>query len=468
MNRGKELAKNSLIIAIGRVSTQFISFLLLPLYTTLLSVKEYGIVELISTLVQLLIPITSLMIDQGVFRHLLVCKTAKDKRRTISSAFFILTGLNALFLLILNFVMPFVNITYKNWVPSILVATSYSNFFLQIARGEKKSSDYALGSFICSVSTIVLNLFCIAWLRMGAVGMLIASFSANVICSIFLFMKLKIYQNISLKNIDRVLAIKELKYSVPLVPNQLSLWVMNSSDRIIVTFILGTAANGILAVSHKFPSIFMSLFNIFLLAWHETGAVHYYDDDRDDFFSGMIEKMITIFSTLCMGIIVILPIVFNWFVNPAYNEAYFNIPIYLIASLFNVIVGLLGVVYVAANKTFEIAKTTMIAAVLNIIINLLLIKSIGLYAASISTLIGYLVTMIYRIVDTKKYLKIKYNIKQYTIVIIGMLSCIYIYYLNDRRISFLVLPIFILLSLYINRSTAVEVFKFIKLKLGRI
>ena len=60
-NRGKELARNTFIITLGRVSTQFISFILLPLYTSKLSVSEFGTVDLISTIVQLLIPVMILI-----------------------------------------------------------------------------------------------------------------------------------------------------------------------------------------------------------------------------------------------------------------------------------------------------------------------------------------------------------------------------------------------------------------------
>lgn len=334
--------------------------------------------------------------------------------------------------------------------------------FLQIARGLKKTVDYAVGSFICSFVTIVLNVLCIAFIKMGAEGMLVATFGGNVICCIFLFLKLNIYKYISIKVYDKKIILAELKYSVPLVPNQLSLWVMNSSDRLIVSIILGTAANGILAVTHKFPAIFMTFFNIFQLAWHETGAIHYFDEDRDVFFSQTIEKIITIFSTFCIGIIVCLPIVFSWFVNSAYNEAYLNIPIYLVASLFNVIVGLLGVVYVATKKTIEIAKTTFIAAAINIVVNLLFVKYLGLYAASISTFVGYLLTMIYRIVDTKKYLNIKFNIKQCIFIIIILTGSIIIYYLKNRILSMILLPFFIIGAFILNKDIVIALVKYMK------
>ena len=398
MSRIKDLAKNTLIITIGRISTQFITFLLLPLYTALLTTEEYGTVDLITTLVQLFIPIVSLMIDQGVFRYLLSSENENTKKEVISNAFFLLLGLNFVFIIIYLLLLPLITVKYKIWILLILVITAFSNLFLQISRGLKKTFDYALGSFICSLITITLNVLCIAFIKMSAVGMLLATFIGNVVCCIYLFFKLEINKYLSLSSVNKKTLLNELKYSIPLIPNQLSLWVMNSSDRLIVSFILGTAANGILAVSHKFPAIFMTFFNIFQLAWHETGTVHFFDKDRDDFFSKTIEEIMLLFSTLCMCIIIVLPIVFNLFVNSSYNEAYYNIPIYLIASLLNVMVGLLGVVYVATKKTFEIAKTTIIAALINIIVNIILIKYIGLYAASISTFMGYFITMIYRII----------------------------------------------------------------------
>lgn len=466
MSRARELTRNTFIITLGRVSTQFISFLLLPLYTALLTTEEYGTVDLITTLVQLLIPIMSIMIDQGAFRYLLNCETENDKKRTITSAFAVLICTSVICLIIFGIISVFVTNPYKIWLLLILIATAFSHLFLQIARGLKHTGDYALGSFVCSVPTIALNVLCIAFLKMGAVGMLIATFLGNLACSLFLFYKLKIYKYLGVKYIDKGVAKDELKYSSPLVPNQLSLWVMNSSDRLIVSFILGTAANGLLAVSHKFPTIYMTFFNVFQLAWHETGAIHYFDEDRDEFFSGMIHKLVSIFSTLCMCVLVALPLVFNILVRGSFSDAYYNIPIYLVAFLFNVVIGILGVVYVATKKTAEIAKTTMLAAAINFVVHIALINYIGLFAASLSTFVGYLVTMIYRIIDTKKYLKIKYNVVQFSIISIALVLCTYIYYLRNKIVSLIFLPFFIAFVLLFNKQLVKEGWNFLNEKIG--
>ena len=467
MDRSKELTKNTFIITLGRISTQFITFLLLPLYTALLSTEEYGTVDLITTLVQFIIPVMSLMVDQGVFRYLLNCDDEQDKRETISSGFFALLGTSAITVVLYGLIIClFVVRPYMLWLLLILIITAFSNFFLQVARGLKHTGDYALGSFVCSASTIILNVLCIAFLRMGAVGMLIATFMGNVICCVFLFFKLRIGSYVRISSVKKTTVIDELKYSVPLVPNQLSIWVMNSSDRVIVTFFLGAAANGILAVSHKFPAIYMSFFNMFQLAWHETGAVHFYDEDRDQFFTDMVKKILSIFAIFSMAVIVALPIVFDWFVNSAFREAYYNIPIYMVASLFHIMVGLLGVIYVATKRTSEIAKTTILAAVINIIVHVALIKPIGLYAASVSTLVGYLITMIYRIVDSRKYLKIQFNKNQIAGIAVSTCICCFIYYLNNKVISLIFLPIFVIFAYITNRETLDGLISMVAEKIG--
>lgn len=457
-SRGAELAKNTAIITIGKISTQFISFLLLPLYTAVLSTAEYGTVDFITTLIQFLIPMVSLMIDQGVFRFLLTSNDERSKKSIITGSMVFQSIINLIMLALGTIIYLFNKNQYIFWLLLILTATSYSNLILQIARGVKKTADYALGSFVCSSITIVLNVLFTVGLKFGSIGMLAATFLGNLFSTIIIFFKLNTFRYISFKDFSRDTIKKLLQYSVPLVPNQLSVWVMNSSDRFIVIFILGAAANGLLAISHKFPSIFMTFFNIFLLAWHETGAVHYFDEDRDEFFSNTINELISLFSTLCIGIVLVLSICFDWLINTVYFDSYYNIPIYMIASMCNVLIGLLGVIYVATKKTVEIAKTTVIAAVINIIIHILLISKIKLYAASISTLAGYLIALIYRIIDSKKYIKIRYDISKYVIMLLLFgISC-FIYYMQNKQVAIIALVLFVPFALVVNKNMILQIF----------
>ena len=220
MSRSGELTKKTLIITVGRISTQFITFLLLPLYTALLSTEEYGTVDLVITLVQLFIPVISLMIDQGAFRYLLNVKDDEQRKRTISRWFLALCLLSIVALIVYSIVAPFISTPYKIWFILISLVMAFSNLFLQIARGLNFTSEYALGSFVCSASTIILNVVCIAILHMNAIGMLFATFAGNLICCIFMFFRLHICEYIAIKSINKTNVVNQLKYSEPLVPNQ--------------------------------------------------------------------------------------------------------------------------------------------------------------------------------------------------------------------------------------------------------
>ena len=71
MSKGKQLLKNTIIVTIGKISTQLITFLLLPVYTAILTKEEYGVVDLLNTLVGLFLPIVTLQVEQGLFRYLI-------------------------------------------------------------------------------------------------------------------------------------------------------------------------------------------------------------------------------------------------------------------------------------------------------------------------------------------------------------------------------------------------------------
>ena len=72
MSKNSELAKNTFIIFIGKFCTQFISFLLIPIYTNLLPTTDYGYIDLVQSYISLLVPILILRLDSGIFRFLIV------------------------------------------------------------------------------------------------------------------------------------------------------------------------------------------------------------------------------------------------------------------------------------------------------------------------------------------------------------------------------------------------------------
>ncbi len=598
MNKEKQLIKNTAIVSIGKICTQLITFFLLPLYTAVLSTKEYGVVDLLNTLIGLLIPIVTLQIEQGVFRYLLECRgEKKEQKRIISSTFIFLVMQSIIYLIGFLIVSQWIHNDYKYFLAINLIANIFSTIFLQISRGLGDNTSYAVGSFLSGVTTVILNVIFIVVLKMGAYGILTATLIGNIACIIYIVFHKKIYKQISLKEVDKStlkeilkysvplvpnmiswwvvnasdrtiisavlgiaqngiysaankfsvfstiflqisrglgdntsyavgsflsgvttvilnvifivvlkmgaygiltatligniaciiyivfhkkiykqISLKEvdkstlkeiLKYSVPLVPNMISWWVVNASDRTIISAVLGIAQNGIYSAANKFSAVFSTLYSVFNLTWTESAVLNIDAEDRDKFFSKMLDFNIRFFGALCLGVIASMPFVFPILINSKFDEAYYQIPILLIGTMFSIMVSFLGSIYVAKKLTKEIAKTSILAAVINIGINIIAIKWLGLYAASISTAIAYISMTTYRVIDSRKYVKLTIS-KRLIISLVTMTAITMIfYYTKNYLCCLLMLLIVVIYTVFINRKNVKFIVNTIKQKIKK-
>ena len=455
MSKGKDLAKNTAIVSIGKICTQLITFFLLPVYTAVLSNEEYGVVDLLNTLTSLLLPIATLQIEQGIFRYLLDCRENKEKQTTLITTVskFILVQ-SAICIIIFLCASPFIHNEYKYFLMANLLMGILSSISLQICRGLGDNKTYAVGSFITGALTVILNVIFIVVFKWGAYGMLIATAISNLLCAIYVFVKKKIYKYIDIKQNDKKLLKDIIKYSVPLIPNMISWWIVSASDRTIISAVIGVAQNGIYSAANKFSGIFSTLYSVFNLTWTESASININSEDRDEFFSKIFDFIVRFFGSLCLGTIAVMPFVFGILVNEKFAESYYQIPILILGSVFNILVSFLGSVYVAKKLTKEIAKTSIIAAIINIVVNIALIKQIGLYAASISTVIAYFAMFIYRWIDVKKYVSIKTNKALIAVLSVSFLVAIITYYLKMKIISIVVLLAVIIIAIYINKDSA--------------
>ena len=426
MSKVKELVKNTVIITIGKICTQFLSFFLLPLYTSLLTTKEYGTFDLLSTYQLLLMPVFYFQIERAQFRFLVDLRSSEDEQKTLISTTFGFFSLQTIFVLcVFSVINLFFHYEYLWNLYLYIIAVAFSSYMLQSARGLGRNAVYSLGNLIIAITSIICNILFLTILHLGIGGMMVSYVIGNLIGGLYVAFTLKIFNRIHFGCFSRSNLIECFRYSLPLIPENLTWWVMNASDRTVVTIMMGVAYNGILSISHKFPSVFTSFFTIFYLSWTESSAIHIYDADRDIFFEKVINNVYNLFSSLAVGIIACLPFVFNFFVpNSDYHGAYKLIPIYLLASMFNVIQGMYSVVYFGLKKTKELLKTTMLGAALNLVVCIALIKWIGLYAAALSSVVGYGANSIWRYFDLKKYMNVKLNpVYVASSIITGVLVC---------------------------------------------
>lgn len=465
--REKSLMKNTIIITIGTMCTKLITFLLLPLYTGILSTEEYGIVDLLNTLASLMLPIVTFQVEQAVFRDLIEVRDDFNKKKgIISSSIFSVIIQCAVYLILFFTVSPFIKNDYKIFLATNVIVYIFSSLFLQIARGLGDNKKYSIASFVSALFTIVFNVIFLVIIKLRVNGMLFSTLIGQTACTLYLFIYLKLYKYISIKAFNWKIVKKLWKYSLPLIPNAISWWVFGSSDRVIVSIFLGLSMNGILSAASKFSGIYITLYNIFNMSWTESIALHINDSDIDSYFNKMFEFIIKIFISLAIIMITFMPFIYPLMINVNYSYGYVIVPILILGSLFNVVVGLISVIYVAKKNTKAIANTSIVSALMNIAIHLLLIKYIGLYAAAISTFVSYFVMSIYRVYDiNKKYIKIKLNKKLIASTALIIAVCLMLYYLNNLYLNIVSIMIGMIYSVIINKDSVQLIFKTLKNKL---
>ena len=468
MSRGKELVKNTAIVAVGRVCTKFLSFFLLPFYTAVLSTEDYGIVDLFNTYISLLLPIIVFQIEDALFRFSIdVRDDETGKKNVVSTVLTFCAVQSVIFSIIFVILQMFVDIPYRWYLLMNVIVSIFSGSMLQLTRGMGDNFGYAFSSFLTAFSAILMNIALVLFMEMGADGLFITAFLSNLIGIIYIIIKEKVYTLFGIRWFDGKLLKEMLAYSLPLVPNYLSWWVIGASDKTVVTWVLGVAQNGILSVSQKFSTAYTTFYSIFNLTWTENAAIHRNDEDRSQYYTRIIETSFRVLASACLGIIAAVALMFPLLVNEKFGDSYYQIPIYMLSSLLYSCIGIFSVVYIAFKKTGEIAKTSLFAAAINLIVNIALIRFIGLYAASVSSVVAYGVLFLFRYFDIKKMMNIVIGKKVILSVAVMMIVDFVIYYVRVDWLSVVNLAAVACYALYINRVIVKEMLAIIRERFER-
>lgn len=454
MSKTTTLVKNTAIIALGKLSTQFVGFLLLPLYTAYLSVAEFGVVDLITITAALIAPIVMLSLEMAVFRFLIDGRGDKKTQIAIitnSSQMIAFVALAASLLYIVA--IQFIAIPYAWLVLGVTSAIIIANYCLQVARGLGDNIRFSIGSVVAGVSTVTLNVLFIVFMKMGATGMLLATMIGNLLCAAYLIYSLKIYTYFDISIAGKTTKKKLLSYSLPLIPNSVSWWVVNAADRMIIAFFLGITSNGIYAVAYKFPQIFSAFYSFFGMSWTESASVHINSKDRDIFFSKVANLSLRIFGSLGAIIIVGVAVLFPLLINEKYHDARMYIPILIIGALFNSIVGTYSAIYVAQKRTKQVLYTSLAAAGTSITLSLILTPLIGLYGPAVALIAAYFSMAILRHRDISKTITVTYdNSAIYSVVVLYGVT-IALYYINSILANIISVIFVSAAVVYINRHT---------------
>lgn len=461
MNREKKLLKNTIILFIGTVFPKLATFITLPIITLSLSKSEYGLFELFNTLLSCLVPIVTLQLESALFRYLIeVRNDLNEEIKIISTAVFTIIPCSFIMLVCSVFLLPIFNNVSK--IIKILVflyffIDSILACFMQTMRGLGKNKLYSIVSSLQAFGNIIFIYLFFNYSLLDLSGVLIAlilSLSLGFIL-VLLIGKMWSYLNFSSYDIKTLNIL--LKYSLPMIPNGLSAWIISLSDRLIVTYFLGLESTAIYAIANKIPSALNMVQSTFTYAWQENASLSINDSDSEIYFGKIFQN---VFDILCSSIALLIactPILYRILVNGNYDEAYIHMIILFLAFFFNVLSSVIGGIYIAHKKSKDVGLSTIIAATLNVIINIVFINNLKLYAASLSTLISYFALFIYRVIDVQKIQKIKFSFPK---ILFQILIVVLLLFLGSFRLF-----VFNLLNVLISIGFIVFLNKKVILKL---
>lgn len=421
----KKLLSNTAILGIGTFGSKVLVFLLMPLYTAYLSSAQYGSADIISQSANLLMPLISLGICEAVFRFAL--DSEYDRSQVLSCGLtIIIAGAAVAYIL-----FPLLNlIAYFEGYMWLIILYAFSanlhSLFAQYIRACGMTTFFAVQGIISTALTIALNILFLVVMNMGVLGYVLSVVISDFVVSVIIFAIAKLYSQIRFENVKFDVMRYMLKFSIPLIPTTVFWWITNVSDRYMIKGFIGDSVNGLYAAAFKIPTLLILLSGIFIEAWQFSAVTERDTEGRSGhiIFFGRVFNSFQGMLFMAGAFLIALSKIFSMVLfDSSYYTAWQYMPLLVAATVYSSIVTFLGSVYLVDKKSVQSLLTSMVGAVVNLVLNFILIPtSLGAIGAALATFFSYFVVFIIRAINTRRYIPFDLHIPKLVIntVIIGI------------------------------------------------
>jgi len=454
------LLNNISLYSIGTILPKGASFILLPIYTSFISVGEYGVISAMLVFNAFLTILVTLNIERSIFRLYYDYETAAQKQEFLGTVFISILCFSTIITGVMFLTKDYVTLIYKSidfypyFVISILTAYigifgSVVRILLQVLQNAKLFVILGIVQFIVSSSFILLF---VVYYKEGAHGYLKGGLYGNLIMLPF-FIKLLI-SHVKFK-FNTSIFINTLKYSLPILPTFLSAQIIDLSDRIFIenylssmdlgVYSLGyTIAGVVVVITEAFKKSYDPFFHKIASLNNKEKAIKILTNTNEVYY------IITIF--ICFSISLVSKEMILWFFPKPYCAAYKIVPIISLAYAVSKISGLINLSFYQEKKTLKLMELSIYAAILNILLNILLIPFYGYYGAALATLITFLFMLIIKYHLSKKcyFLPINWKLLGSIIFLMILIFLILDYFVRISLAFSFSLKIFILFVMFVS------------------
>lgn len=314
--------------------------------------------------------------------------------------------------------------------------------------GKNNHAKKLIGNVLHTFFIAVLNILFLLVFKEGVDGYLKAYIIANTLTAIYAIIVGKGYKSFSFSRIDRDLLIKMARYSVVLIPNSFMWWIMNSSDRIMVSSMISVAANGIYAVSYKFPTLVSTLTTIFNQAWSYSAIREEGTDDESEYNNKIFRVLIGIVMLIGIGLLTFMKPFLSVYVGKEYYSAWKYTPFLTVGCVYLTMASFMATSYTVHKDSFGYLFSGTFGAIFNIAMNFILIPQVGVYGAAIATCISYILVFVFRLFHTRKYIQYNINNKEFIVGSTALVLSAGLMFI-DNRFGFLLQCVILAVTIYL-------------------
>ena len=424
--RLRRLFGNTMIFTAGKFISKLMVFFMMPLYTACLSEAQYSTADLITQLANLLIPLACLGISEGIFRN--AAAKEGDKEAFFSSgvailgistfAFLLLSPL----LLLLEYFAPYV------WLIVLFVLCSnFHSVCAQYVCAIGRTKTFAAQGILNTALNIAYNLLFLLGFGMKIEGYVLSVVCADFTTALVLIVYCRLWRVFSIKKISKHLMLEMLLFSLPLIPTTVFWWITGVSDRYLVARMRSDAENGLYAAAYKIPTLLTYMVSVFNEAWR-LSAIRESDNEGEcaAFFSKVFRYYVAIVFVGGAFLIAFAKVGSIILFADSYYEAWLYVPILVVATVFTSFDSFLATAYFTKKKTMVSFYTSMLGALLNIVLNLIWIPWWGAVGASLATFASYFAVFVLRAATMHKYIRFNLQIPKiiFHTVVLGVMVVI--------------------------------------------
>jgi O-antigen/teichoic acid export membrane protein len=426
------------IYGIGGLTSRFLAVLMLPLYTSYISVGDYGRIELLMSVMAVVVTLIRGGANYGFIRFYFLDKQAEYRRRLIRTVFWAQmtysTLVLALCVVFASEIARLLNVNYRPGASlhgsgtSLVIATAvllwlnvnYAQL-TNLFRAEQRSLAFSIATLVNIGITVPLTVILVVVYKHGPLGIIVGNLSGTLI----VFVALLGYRREQLGlQFDRKLLRTMNRFGVPLMASALAMWVTNFGDRFMLAKLLhGTYALhqlGQYSTAYKISSAMVLLFTAFQVAWPAFAYSIEDESEAKRTYSYVLTYLMFIAAWAAVGLSLFAP----WIVHllarrHGYWPASDAVPALAFASVFYAGFIVVTVATGRARRTQFNWIATTAGALFNFGLNLWLIPAYGMLGAAYATLSAYVLLLLLRTWNAQRVYPVQYQWRRVVVLVLA-------------------------------------------------